>query len=113
MARPVSLWEFVLPDGEPEEDFLEFYARMSTYAFPLAFVTSYARNRDVKWAIIHSFFGVPYLMYAAIDTLGGKPYLGLGVEEKMTPESLARMMNDAVILEPIELDEPLHLPPLS
>jgi hypothetical protein len=61
------MWVHVLPEGEPEGDFLDFYASVSTYAMPLAFAASYARHRDLKWAAIHAFFGVPYLLYRGVQ----------------------------------------------
>lgn len=58
----------VFPD-EPEGDFLVFYAQLSAYATPIAFLVSYSRHRDVKWALLHAFLGVPYLVYVGKDVL--------------------------------------------
>lgn len=64
-----QLWQKILPPDEPEGDFLDFYAKVNFVSIPLAFAVSYARNRDVRWACIHAFFGLPYLAYVGTDLL--------------------------------------------
>lgn len=69
MSRRKALIEYVIPEGEPEGDFIAFYAKLGTMAAPLAFAISYARNGDAKWAAIHALLGVPYLAYVAVDAV--------------------------------------------
>jgi hypothetical protein len=58
-----------LPRDDPEENFALFYAKLNMAAIPLAIAFSYARNRDVKWALLHGFLGVPYLCYLSYEVL--------------------------------------------
>lgn len=69
MASKQSIVHQLVPGEEPEgQEFVDFYVNASMVLAPLAFVVSYARNRDVMWAAVHALLiGPPYLAWVAYD----------------------------------------------
>lgn len=76
----------LLPTDEPEGDFLDFYSKFNLVAAPVAIAVSYARNRNLKWALIHGFIGAPYLAYVAFDLARQ----GVGAQEEEAEFELER-----------------------
>ena len=64
---PGTLIEYILPEDNPEEDFIEFYSQFNLLLAPVAFGLSYYRNRDFKWAFIHAVLAAPYVAYVIVD----------------------------------------------
>lgn len=65
----MSMLERILPEDEPEGDFIRFYGKLGALALPVAALVSYSRNKDLKWAVIHGMLGVPYLAYVVVSTI--------------------------------------------
>lgn len=59
----------ILPKDDPEENFIGWYGKVNMFAIPTAMLVSYARNRDLKWALIHGALGTPYLLYLMAETV--------------------------------------------
>jgi hypothetical protein len=68
------LIEYILPAEPPQEDedFIEFYSQFNLMLTPLAFGLSYYRNRDLKWAAIHTLLAAPYVAYVMVNVLSGE-----------------------------------------
>lgn len=77
--------EHFLPEDNPEREFLFFMSRFNTMMGPLAFLLSYARNRDVKWAFVHGLLGAPYVAFTVVDTFfAGTAEELLTIHEELT-----------------------------
>lgn len=69
-----TLLEYVLPEDVPEkdEDFIQFYSEFNLLLTPVAFGLSYARNKSLKWAAIHTLLAAPYVAYVLVDVFARK-----------------------------------------
>jgi len=61
--------EAYLPEDNPEVDFLKFLAAFNLVLTPVAFAASYYRNGSVKWALVHTLFAAPYVVFVAYDAV--------------------------------------------
>jgi hypothetical protein len=81
--RPASMFEHGLdwlglePHTEPEKTMLPFYAKMGLLVPAAAWVISYYRNQDARWATVHAFMGPYYLGYVVMTALAADETYGL------------------------------------
>jgi hypothetical protein len=71
-ARKNTWLAQVLPEDNPEKEFIDFISEFNTALTPLAFAMSYYRNRSLKWAVIHTLLATPYVAYVMVDVLARK-----------------------------------------
>ena len=48
-------------EKDPEDGFIEVHAKFNLMMAAIGFTVSLARNRDIKWALVHGLLGAPYV----------------------------------------------------